>query len=170
MAFLPAELAHPLVFNSLVLAASLYILFKSADLIVYGISDYAKRLGLSDAIIGLVVVAMAASAPEMISALTGFMTGQESLGFGAILGSNMVHAALLLGALCIFARKIELEPNLFTKKTISHVVHAHAAIRTCTHRSSERSEAYAWPNRWCHIGCRVLCIPLCTLANGGNDG
>jgi len=108
-------LAHPIVFNTIMLIASLYILFKSADLIVYGISNYAKRLGLSDAIIGLVVVAMAASAPEIISSLTGFMAGQTSMGFGAILGSNMVHAALLLGLLCIIAKKIKLEPNIFTK-------------------------------------------------------
>ena len=118
MAFIPAELAHPLLFNGIVLIASLYILFKSADLIVYGISDYAKRLGLSDALIGLVVVAMAASAPEIISSLTGFMSGQESVGFGAILGTNMVHAGLALGLLCIIGRKIELEPNLFTKRRL----------------------------------------------------
>jgi len=109
-------LTHPLVFNSIVLMASLYILFKSADLIVLGISNYAKKLGLSDAIIGLVVVAMAASAPEIVSSLTGFLSGQTSVGFGAILGSNMVHAALLLGILCIFTGKIKLEPNIFTKQ------------------------------------------------------
>ena len=118
MAFIPAELAHPLLFNSVVLIASLYILFKSADLIVYGISDYAKKLGLSDAIIGLVIVAMAASAPEIISALTGFLTGQDSIGFGTIIGSNMVHAGLALGFLCVLGKKIKLEPNIFTKKRL----------------------------------------------------
>ncbi len=118
MAFIPAELAHPVLFNSIVLVASFYILFKSADLIVYGISDYAKRLGLSDAIIGLVVVAMAASAPEMISSLTGFLTGQEGVGFGTILGSNMVHVGFALGLLCLLGKKIKLEPNIFTKQRL----------------------------------------------------
>jgi len=56
--FIPTELAHPLLFNTIVLILSLYILFKSADLIVYAISRYAKKLGLSEAIIGLVVVAI----------------------------------------------------------------------------------------------------------------
>ncbi|PIN76325.1 hypothetical protein COV18_00230 [Candidatus Woesearchaeota archaeon CG10_big_fil_rev_8_21_14_0_10_37_12] len=107
---------HPLVFNTIVLIASLYILFKSADYIIYGISRYAKKLGLSDAIIGLVVIAMAASSPEIISSLTGFLSGQESVGFGAIIGSNMVHAALALGLLCIIGKKIKLEPNIFTKQ------------------------------------------------------
>src|SRR5574342_63838 len=118
MAFIPAELAHPLVFNSIVLLASFYILFKSADLIVYGISHYAKRLGLSDAITGLVVVAMAASAPEIISSLTGFLTGHSGIGFGTILGSNMVHVGFALGLLCLIGKKIKLEPSIFTKKRL----------------------------------------------------
>jgi cation:H+ antiporter len=118
MAFIPAELAHPLIFNGLVLAASLFILFKSADLIVYGISNYAKKLGLSDAIIGLVVVAMAASAPEIISSLTGFITGQEGVGFGTIIGTNMVHAAFALGVLTVLGRKITLESNIFTRRRL----------------------------------------------------
>ncbi|HLF55004.1 MAG TPA: sodium:calcium antiporter [Candidatus Nanoarchaeia archaeon] len=116
MPLIPAGLAHPLLFNGLVLLASLYILFKSADLIVYAISDYAKKLGLSEAIIGLVVVAMAASAPEIISSLTGFLTGQSGVGFGTILGSNMVHAGLALGILCLLGKEIKLEPSIFTKQ------------------------------------------------------
>src|SRR5574341_573421 len=118
MAFIPAELAHPLIFNSIVLLASFYILFKSADLIVYGISHYARRLGLSDAITGLVVVAMAASAPEIISSLTGFLTGHEGIGFGTILGSNMVHVGFALGLLCLIGKKIKLEPSIFTKQKL----------------------------------------------------
>jgi len=118
MAFIPAELAHPLIFNSIVILASFYILFKSADLIVYGISHYARKLGLSDAITGLVVVAMAASAPEIISSLTGFMTGQSGIGFGTILGSNMVHVGFALGLLCLIGKKISLEPSIFTKKRL----------------------------------------------------
>ncbi|MBI4145837.1 sodium:calcium antiporter [Candidatus Woesearchaeota archaeon] len=114
--FLPGFLEHPLVFNLLVLAASLYILFKSADLIVDGISDYARKLGLSDAIIGLVVVAMAASAPEVISSVIGFMGGETGVGYGAIIGANMVHAAFALGIVTVLGRKIALESTIFTKR------------------------------------------------------
>lgn len=98
-----------------VLLVSLFILFKSADLIVYSISNYARRLGLSESISGLVVVAMAASAPEIVSSLIGFLDGRESIGFGAIIGTNMVHAGLALGLLCVLGKKISVEPNIFTK-------------------------------------------------------
>jgi cation:H+ antiporter len=94
------------------------ILFKSADLLVEGISRYARKLGLSDALIGLVVIAMAASAPEIISALMGFFSGDESIGFGAVLGNNMVHAALGIGIVAVLGRKIVLEPTIFTKQKL----------------------------------------------------
>ncbi|RMD57993.1 sodium:calcium antiporter [Candidatus Woesearchaeota archaeon] len=116
---LPGILSHPLVFNTLVLIASLYILIKSADLIVDSISSYARKLGLSDAIIGLVVVAMAASSAEIVSSVTGFITGYEEIGLGTVLGNNMIHAALALGLLATFGGKIKLEPNIFTKQRLA---------------------------------------------------
>jgi len=113
---IPEILAHPITFNILILVASLYILLKSADLIIYGITNYARKLGLSDALIGLVVIAIAASAPEVISSLTGFMTGNESIGLGALLGSNLVHAGLAMGLVAVVGKKVKLEENIFTKQ------------------------------------------------------
>src|SRR5690606_13297803 len=52
------------------------------------------------------------------SSVTGFLKGQESVGFGAILGSNMVHVGLALGLLCVIGKKIALEPNIFTKRRL----------------------------------------------------
>ncbi|MBI4148471.1 sodium:calcium antiporter [Candidatus Woesearchaeota archaeon] len=111
-------LKDPIVVNGFVLISSLYILYKSADLIVDSISDYARKLGLSDAIIGLVVIAMAASAPEIISSITGFLAGNEGVGFGAILGANMVHVGFALGLVAIIGRKVEIEPSVFSKQKL----------------------------------------------------
>src|SRR3990167_10348197 len=112
---IPEFLAHPLIFNPLVILASLVLLYLSADYLVDGISNYAKKLGLSDAIIGLVVVAMAASAPEIISSLSGFASGKTSVGIGTILGTNIIHAAFALGLVALVMGKIKLEPTIFSK-------------------------------------------------------
>jgi cation:H+ antiporter len=108
---------NPVLFHSLVIIASLFIMFKAADLLVEGISHYAHRLGLSDAIIGLVVVAMAASSPEIISSVTGFLSGNTDVGFGAILGTNMVHVGFALGILALLGKKTSLEAGIFSKHT-----------------------------------------------------
>jgi cation:H+ antiporter len=110
--------AHPALFHSIIVLASLFVLFKAADLLVEGISGYAKKLGLSDAIIGLVVVAMAASAPEIISSITGFVTGQGGVGFGTIIGANMVHVGFALGILALFGRRTSLEAGIFSQQKL----------------------------------------------------
>jgi cation:H+ antiporter len=107
--------ANPVLFHGVIILASLFVLFKAADLLVEGISGYAQKLGLSDAIIGLLVVAMAASAPEIISSLTGFLGGHGSVGFGTIIGANMVHVGFALGILALFSRRSSLEAGIFSK-------------------------------------------------------
>lgn len=109
---------NPTLFHSIVILISLFIMFKAADLLVEGISDYAHTLGLSEAIIGLVVVAMAASAPEIVSSVTGFFSGQENVGFGAILGTNMVHVGFALGLLAIIGGRTKLEAGIFSKNKL----------------------------------------------------
>jgi cation:H+ antiporter len=107
--------ANPLLFHSLIIILSLFVLFKAADLLVDGISGYAKKLGLSDALIGLVVVAMAASSPEIISSLTGFLGGHGSVGFGTIIGANMVHVGFALGILALVGGRRPLEAGIFSR-------------------------------------------------------
>ncbi len=92
----------------LIIAASLAILLKSADHIILGISKYAKILGLSDALIGLLVVSMAASLPEVISSISGLIAGNIEVAAGALIGTNMVHLALVVGVLSLVGKKMNL--------------------------------------------------------------
>lgn len=108
-------LNQPLLIHPLIILASLFILFKAADLIIFGISNYAKKLGLSDYLIGLVVVAMAASMPEVIAALTGLLLDDQGVMLGAILGTNMVHLALVTGMLVLIGRKMSVECEILDK-------------------------------------------------------
>ncbi len=94
---------------------SLMFVFWAADLIVLGITSYARRLGLSDYITGLVVVAMAASMPEVIASMTALVAGREDVLFGTILGTNMVHIALVPGLLAVLGRKVEIESTILAK-------------------------------------------------------
>ena len=94
---------------------SMLFVFWAADLIVQGISSYARRLGMSDYIAGLVVVAMAASMPEILASLTGLLSGQSDILFGTILGTNMVHVALVGGLLAVLGKKVNVESTILSK-------------------------------------------------------
>ncbi|MBN1544129.1 sodium:calcium antiporter [Candidatus Woesearchaeota archaeon] len=101
--------AHPFFFHSLIAMFSLVIIAKASDIAVFGISDYAKRLGLSDYIVGILVVSLASSVPELVSSINGALIGEGGIIFGTILGSNIVELTIVLGSVALVSRKLALE-------------------------------------------------------------
>ena len=71
----------------------IYILFvlgfvflvKGADLLVDGSSSIAKRIGISDIVIGLTIVSLGTSAPELLVNITASLKGNVDIGVGNIL-------------------------------------------------------------------------------------
>ena len=106
---------YNLAFNIVLILISLFIILKASDLVIYGITGYAKKLGLSKYLAGLVIVSIAASMPEVISSLSGLLSGHEEMMVGAILGNNMVHMALLVGVMAVVGRKMKFESTLLEK-------------------------------------------------------
>ena len=75
----------------------LAILVKGADWLVDGASDLAKRLGVSDLMIGLTVVAFGTSMPEFIVNMTSVSTHSTDLAITNVLGSNIINTLVILG-------------------------------------------------------------------------
>ncbi len=99
-------LENPLVFHSVIALASLILVAKSADMIVYSISNYAKKLRVSDYLIGFLVVSVGTAIPELTASITGILIDQGSIVFGTVLGANLFEIPLL-GIILIIARKIK---------------------------------------------------------------
>lgn len=109
---------NPLIFHAAIILFSFIILVKSADMLVFGIDRYAKKEGLSDYFIGLIVVSITASAPEFVSGITGLFAGDNGIVFGTILGSNIAGITLVLGVFALIGRKIKLENKVLTKMEV----------------------------------------------------
>ncbi|PKG99909.1 calcium/sodium antiporter [Paraglaciecola sp. MB-3u-78] len=75
----------------------LIVLSWGADRFVFGASVLAKNLGISPMIIGLTIVAMGSSAPEIMVAATASFNGNTDTAVGNALGSNITNIALVLG-------------------------------------------------------------------------
>ena len=75
----------------------LYLLVKSADLIVDSSSSMAKKLGVSSLLIGLTVVAFGTSLPELVVNIFAAVEGVAEVSFGNIIGSNIANILLVLG-------------------------------------------------------------------------
>ncbi len=106
---------NPLLFLIIVIAASLAILLKAADFLVYGITRYAHKLGISDYLIGLLIVALGASLPELVSSIMGSIAGESGIIFGTILGSNIGGLTFVLGIIAIIGKKIKIKVKVLEK-------------------------------------------------------
>jgi cation:H+ antiporter len=83
---------------TLVLLVSGFIfLIKGADYLVQGSSSLAKKLRVSDLIIGLTIVALGTSTPELVVNLVASFRGTVDLAIGNVLGSNIANILLILG-------------------------------------------------------------------------
>lgn len=83
--------------NLLLVAVGFVLLIKGADFLVNGASSLAKRFNISDIAIGLTVVAMGTSAPELVVNIISGGTENHELVFGNIIGSNIFNIFLILG-------------------------------------------------------------------------
>ncbi|MCJ8321595.1 MAG: calcium/sodium antiporter [Colwellia sp.] len=80
-----------------ILLIALVVLVWSADKFVLGASSLARNIGISPMIIGLTIVAMGSSAPEMMVAASASMQGNPDTAIGNAIGSNITNIALVLG-------------------------------------------------------------------------
>jgi cation:H+ antiporter len=81
----------------IILLTAFVVLVWSADKFVLGASSLARNLGVSPMIIGLTIVAMGSSAPEMMVAATAALQGNPDTAIGNAIGSNITNIALVLG-------------------------------------------------------------------------
>lgn len=86
----------------MILLLSLITLVWSADKFVFGASSLARNVGISPMIIGLTIVAMGSSAPEMMIATTASLNGNPNTAVGNAIGSNITNIALVLGLTALF--------------------------------------------------------------------
>lgn len=79
------------------LVVGLALLVWSADKLVYGSAAIAKNMGISPLVIGMTILAMGSSAPEMMVSATAALEGKTDTAIGNVLGSNIANIALILG-------------------------------------------------------------------------
>ena len=81
----------------LLIIAGLALVVFGADWLVDGASGIARRFGLSEFVIGLTIVGMGTSAPEMVVSFIGAFQGNADIAIGNVVGSNIMNTLLILG-------------------------------------------------------------------------
>ena len=76
--------------------AGLAIIIGGGQATVYGAKEIARAAGMTETLIGLTIVAVGTSLPELVTSLTAAKKGETELAFGNVIGSNLVNTMLIL--------------------------------------------------------------------------
>lgn len=89
--------------NVAIMLIGLIFLVKGSDLFVSSASSIAKRFGISEFIIGLTLVAVGTSIPELASSIAASLSGSSGIVIGNVVGSNIANIALIVGCAAIIS-------------------------------------------------------------------
>ncbi|MCA9677119.1 MAG: calcium/sodium antiporter [Kofleriaceae bacterium] len=78
-------------------AAGLGLLVLGSDLFVQGARGIGGALGMSERMLGLTIITLGTSLPELIASLVAATRGQSALAVGSVIGSNLLNVFLVLG-------------------------------------------------------------------------
>ena len=93
--------------NISLLILSIATLVFGAERFVDASSKIAKNFGISDLFVGLTIVALGTSAPEIFVAISSIVNSVESVSIGTIVGSNITNIALIFGLSCFAVNQIK---------------------------------------------------------------
>lgn len=87
------------------------LLIKGADFLVEGSSNIAKKFHIPEIIIGLTIVSIGTSMPELFVSVTSALEGRSDMSIGNVIGSNIANLLLILGLATV------IRPIKFQKET-----------------------------------------------------
>ncbi|MFK8043620.1 calcium/sodium antiporter [Congregibacter sp.] len=94
----------------LTVLAAFAVLMWSADFFVAGAASIAGNLGMSPVIVGLTIVSLGTSAPEILVSITAALAGSGGLAIGNAVGSNIANIGLVLG-ITVLVAPIQVHPG-----------------------------------------------------------
>lgn len=96
----------------LVFAAALYALIKGADIFLIGAKQFGRAVGMSSFVVGVLIVGMCTSLPELASSIAGALAGQTTLVVANVVGSNITNILMIVGVLALFGGRIVIKQEL----------------------------------------------------------
>lgn len=83
--------------------AGIVLVILGADWLTKGASGIARRFGVSELVIGLTIVALGTSLPELVISVSSAVKGSSGIALGNVIGSNIFNGLLILGVTALIA-------------------------------------------------------------------
>lgn len=91
------------------------LIILGADWLTKGASALARRFGISELVIGLTIVALGTSLPELVISVGSALSGNSGISLGNVLGSNIFNGLLILGMTALIA-PIKFSPKMLSRE------------------------------------------------------
>lgn len=102
---------------SIKLIGGLIVLVLSSRLVVWGAVEIAKFFEMSEVIIGLTVVAVGTSLPELVSSIIAAKKGEDEMALGNVIGSNIFNTLAVVGIASVIA-PMSVPPEILSRDVI----------------------------------------------------
>lgn len=101
-----------MILQIIILISGLLLILFGANWLVDGSSSVAKRFGISEFVIGLTIVGIGTSTPEMVVSFLSSLQGKADMAIGNIVGSNIFNTLMILGVTALIAPMTITKSNL----------------------------------------------------------
>lgn len=108
----PLKIITYMTLQIFLLIAGLVLILLGANYLVDGSSSIAKRFGISEFVIGLTIVGIGTSTPEMVVSFLSSFQGKADMAIGNVVGSNIFNTLMILGATALVAPLTITKSNL----------------------------------------------------------
>lgn len=98
---------------SVFLISGVALLWGGAEITVTGATAIAKALGMSDRVVGLTIVAVGTSLPELVASIMSSLRGRDDVAVGNLIGSNLFNVLVILGFTALI-KPIGINPSIIS--------------------------------------------------------
>ncbi|MGN1227526.1 MAG: calcium/sodium antiporter [Christensenellales bacterium] len=91
------EMKESLLKNIVYLVIGLLGIIIGGDFVVFGAKNFALQIGMSEVLVGLTIVAIGTSLPELVTSIVAARKGENDIALGNVIGSNLFNIVFILG-------------------------------------------------------------------------
>lgn len=116
--------------SALWLVLGIVLLIVGSKIFVYGAQNIALSLGISDMVVGLTVVAIGTSLPELASSIMAARKGEHELALGNVLGSNLFNILIVVG-IAVVISPMSIPSEVITRDMFTAIVLSFILLVVC---------------------------------------
>ncbi len=102
----------------IIAAIAMFVIIQSANYAVNAISNYARTTGISDYLIGFVVVSIGTAFPDISTSIFASIAGKGDLVLGGVIGACIMNLTLIIGLMAVIGKKLKIQKAIQTTVAI----------------------------------------------------